>query len=577
VYEHSIMFHKSIIPPKHQHRLLGLILISLHSVLWWDFINVAFSKILLPIILVLHFSLFILWQWDKFSSYSLRNIMLLSIVILIFVVFPNIWLITLWQLILLAVIGGQDVVKPYDRFVNLAAIIFLSLNLFTINLYQLFNINELALIYTLTPNIFLLFQYGLLSIPLIFLFISTDNNHEHRYYIDFFHGLILVMIVTIIALGSVVLMYSSNIILPLAIFQMSLIVTVLFLVISLFWLILVKNQGIDYIWRRHLYNIGSPLEQWLEDIAQPSNYKNITPQEFLHAGFEKILTLSWIKGISWHSLYGEEQLGHQNNLNKVIITVQSIEVTIYSNYRISASHYFQVKILIQLLEHFHQAKRREAAFAQQAHLQAIHETGAKLTHDIKNLLQSLHVITSVIETYPPTQFGNTQRLLQGQMPRLTQRLKRTLDKLQKPAEFSYSHVPVNLWWGNLQARYRKSDIEFINDTAENENILIPEDLFDNVSENLLQNALMKRKREPNLYIKVGLYIEKGHLKFTVCDDGSIIPDEIAKNLLTQPVPSRDGFGIGLYQAVKQLANTGYKLEIMENQEGKVCFELKSCE
>ena len=564
------MFHKSIIPPKHQHRLLGLILISLHSVLWWDFINVAYSKILLPIILIIHFSLFVLWQWDKFSSYNLRTMMLLGIVTSIFIIFPNIWLITLWQLILLAVIGGQDVVKPHDRLVNIAAIIFLSLNLFTINLYLLFNIDELALIYTS------LFQYGLLSIPLIFLFISTDNSHEHRYYIDFFHGLIVVMIVTIIALGSLVLMYSSNIILPLAIFQMCLIVTILFLAISLFWLILIKGQGIDYLWRRHLYNIGSALEQWLEDVAQPSNYKNITPQEFLHLGFEKLLTLSWVEGITWHSLYGEEMLGHKNDLNKVIITIQSIEVIIYSNYRINASQYFQVKILIQLLEHFHQAKRREAAFAQQAHLQAIHETGAKLTHDIKNLLQSLHVITSVIETYPPTQFGNTQRLLQGQMPRLTQRLKRTLDKLQKPAEFSYSHVPVNLWWGNLLARYRKSQIEFT-DYTEDENILIPEDLFDNVSENLLQNALMKRKREPNLYIQVGLYIKKGRLQITVCDDGSIIPDDIAKNLLMQPVPSRDGFGIGLYQAVKQLANTGYKLELMENHEGQVCFELGSCE
>jgi hypothetical protein len=576
MYEHSTMLHKSIIPSKHQHRLLGLILISLHSVLWWDFINVSYSKILLPIILLLHFSLFVLWQWDKFSLFNLRNMVLLSVVISIFLIFPNIWLITLWQLMLLALIGGQDVVKPHDRFVNLAAIIFLSLNLFTINLYQLFNIDQLALIYNLTPEIFSLFQYGLLSIPLIFLLISTDNSHEHRYYIDFFHGLIVVMIVIIIALGSLVLMYSSNIMLPLAIFQMCLIVTILFLVISLFWLFLIRAQSIDYLWRRHLYNIGSALEQWLEEIAQPNNYKNLTPQEFLHVGFEKILTLSWIKGIASHSLYGEELLGYQDKLNKVIITVQSIEVTIYSNYRIGASHYFQVKILIQLLERFHQAKRREAAFAQQAHLQAIHETGAKLTHDIKNLLQSLHVITSVIETYPPTQFGNTQRLLQGQMPRLTQRLKRTLDKLQKPAEFSYSHVPVNLWWGNLQARYRKSQIEFT-DYTENENILIPEDLFDNVSENLLQNALMKRKREQDLCIKVGLCIDKGRLQLTVCDDGSIIADAIAKDLLLQPVPSRDGFGIGLYQAVKQLANTGYKLEIIENQAGNVCFELASCE
>jgi len=222
------------------------------------------------------------------------------------------------------------------------------------------------------------------------------------------------------------------------------------------------------------------------------------------------------------------------------------------------------------------ARRREAAFAQQAHLQAIHETGAKLTHDIKNLLQSLHAITSVIESSPPKKFGDTQRLLQGQMPHLTQRLKRTLDKLQKPAEFSYSHVPVTLWWDNLKARYRKSQIEF-SDHKETENILIPEDLFDNVSENLLQNALTKRQREPELQINVLLHISKRCLQLTVCDNGSPIPEEIANQLFSQPVPSRDGFGIGLYQAVKQLAHTGYKLKIVEDIEGQVCFELASTE
>jgi sensor histidine kinase regulating citrate/malate metabolism len=64
---------------------------------------------------------------------------------------------------------------------------------------------------------------------------------------------------------------------------------------------------------------------------------------------------------------------------------------------------------------------------------------------------------------------------------------------------------------------------------------------------------------------------------SVCDNGSPIPEEIAKQLFTQPVPSRDGFGIGLYQAVKQLAHTGYKLKIIENTEGQVCFELASTE
>jgi signal transduction histidine kinase len=565
----------SFISPKHEHRLLGLVLITLHIVLWLPFSAIPLSELWQRVALLIHFGFFILWLplWNRLEPHRRSRMVLLGIIIAAFIAFPSIWLISLWQMVLLGLIGGRDLVKPIDRIVNIAAILFLSLTLFIVNLHQLFFVREFTLLFP--PDILLWFKYLLLCIPLMFLFISTDENPEHRYHVDFFHGLTISMLIIIMALGSLVITSLRPAIMPLAIFQMSLGVIVFILIVSWLWVIFAGQEGVEPLWARHLYNLGNTFEQWLEHLAQPSNHKNLTPQEFLRAGLEQLMILPWIKGITWHSLYGEEMLGHQDK-QKVVLTVQSIEVTVYAHYRISGTHYFQIKVLIQLLEHFHQAKRREAAFAQQAHLQAIHETGAKLTHDIKNLLQSLHAITSVIETYPATKFGDTQRLLQGQMPHLTQRLKRTLDKLQKPAEFSYSHVPVSLWWGNLKARYRKSQIEFTSQ-LETEHVLIPEDLFDNVSENLLQNALMKRKREQELQIRVSLDINKRRLQLTVCDDGSPISEEITHQLLTQPVPSRDGFGIGLYQAVKQLAHTGYVLNILENVEGQVCFELASTE
>ncbi len=573
------MFHHSIsfIPPKHEHRLLGLMLITLHIVLWWDFLALPFPEHLKRVVLLIHFGVFILWQpfRSRLETYHFRNMVLLGTVIALFIVFPQTWLMTLWQIILLGLMGGRDLVKPIDKIVNLVTIIFLSLEIFIVNLPQLFVIEELALLYQFAPDSLLLLNYMLLSMPLTFLFISTDDNHEHRYYIDFFHGLTVSMLMIIMILGSLVIHYSGNINLLLAIFQMSLAIALFILMISWLWVVFAGEESVEPLWTRHLLNIGNAFEQWIDNLAQPHNYKNFTPQEFLRAGFEQLETIPWVSGIAWHSPYGEDILGYQDR-KQVIITVQAIEVTVYAHYRINGSHYFQIKILIQLLEHFHQAKRREAAFAQQAHLQAIHETGAKVTHDIKNLLQSLHAITSVIETSQPTQFDTTQKLLQGQLPHLTQRLKRTLDKLQKPAEFSYSNVPVSLWWSNIKARYRKSQIDFYH-KIDTENVLIPEDLFDNVSENLLQNALMKRKREPELHIDVSLHIHQRNLKLIVCDDGSPIPDEIFNNLFSQPVSSRDGFGIGLYHVAKHLTHTGYSLSISENVEGQVCFELKTAE
>jgi len=563
--------------PKHEYRLLAFMLISLHSILWWDF-----SDSLLRLVLLFHFAVFMLWQflWNfapKFKNdytYHIGLMVLLGIVISI-LTFPNIWLISLWQLVLIALMGGRTLIKARDRIINLLAIIFLSLNLFLINLPQLFAIEELTLLYQFSPEVPLALTYVLLSLPLAFLFISRKDPREHADYVVFFNGLAVLMFIISIALGSLVIMYQSSISWPFAIFQMCLLTIIFLLLLSVLWIGFAREDGVEQLWMQHLHTIGSPFEQWLENITQPINHKKLTPQDFLHAGFEQLLSLPWVSGIAWQSLYGEDMIGEQNR-QEIVITVQSIEVTIYTYNHISSNHYFQINILIKVLEHFHQAKRREAAFAQQVHLQAIHETGAKLTHDIKNLLQSLHAITSVIESSSANKFGETQRLLQGQMPHLTQRLKRTLDKLQKPAEFSYSHVPVSLWWSNLTARYRKSQIEF-SSQIETDSILIPEDLFDNVSENILQNALNKRKREPTLKISVLLIINKRGLQLSVCDDGSAISEEIAQQLFSEPVPSRDGFGIGLYQAVKQLAHTGYQLNLCENVEREVCFELVSIE
>lgn len=565
------MFHYLSIPyisPKHEHRLLSLVFVSLHAILWWGLTMPLIARALLFV----HIILFILWQpmWRGHDTLSTKNTVFLSGILLLFIIFFNIGLLTLWHLLLIGLMGGRDLVKPQDRTVNIIIILLLILDLLIINVHQQIIAKEFSMSATSTLDPL---GYILLVIPLGLLFIKTDDSLEYRHHIDFFHGFILTLLVIIIALGSLVITYYGHVTYPFAIFQISLIVISFVLGMSWLSMIFAGEESMNPLWIRHLLNIGNSFEQWLDNLAQPSNYKSLTPEQFLQAGFEQLMSLPWVNGIAWHSPYGQSMRGHQGP-HTVVITVQSLEATIYSHYRISGNHYFHIKILIQLIEYFHQAKRREAAFAQQAHLQAIHEAGAKLTHDIKNLLQSLHAITSAIETCQPAQFGDTQRLLQGQMPHLTQRLKRTLDKLQKPAEFSYSNIPISLWWENLQARYRKSHIEFINQ-FDTDKVLIPEDLFDNVSENLLQNALMKRKREPNLHIRVSLMISKHRLQLVVCDDGSAIPEEIVANLLTQPVPSRDGFGIGLYQAVKQLAHTSYQLSVKKNLEGQVCFELSS--
>ena len=102
---------------------------------------------------------------------------------------------------------------------------------------------------------------------------------------------------------------------------------------------------------------------------------------------------------------------------------------------------------------------------------------------------------------------------------------------------------------------------------------IPTDLFDRVAENCLQNALEKRRAAPQVQIRVRLAIGAQGLELTVCDSGEALSESLARALFTAPVPSRQGLGVGLYQAARQARVLGYHLEILHNAPGDVCFRL----
>ena len=109
-------------------------------------------------------------------------------------------------------------------------------------------------------------------------------------------------------------------------------------------------------------------------------------------------------------------------------------------------------------------------------------------------------------------------------------------------------------------------------TAPKAGLRIPLALYDSVAENLLQNALAKRQQEDAVSIRVFLSDDASVLQ--VCDDGSPVPSEQLKDLLSAPVTSENGLGIGLYQAARQAERYGYTLRLASNVPGAVCFELR---
>jgi signal transduction histidine kinase len=197
----------------------------------------------------------------------------------------------------------------------------------------------------------------------------------------------------------------------------------------------------------------------------------------------------------------------------------------------------------------------------------VYETGSRLTHDLKNMLQSLFSLTSIAQSREE----RAQQLLLQQLPLLTQRIEMILVKLQQPQlEKETPQLALNVWWDNLRQRNQHRAIEWhAPDGLPGKNI--PSALFDCIIDNLIDNALRKRQSEPDIIVSVEIQPEPPRL--IVCDSGAVVPENIAVNLLRGVVVSENGLGIGLYQAARWAAQLGYRLMLVSNQAGKVCFEL----
>ena len=106
-----------------------------------------------------------------------------------------------------------------------------------------------------------------------------------------------------------------------------------------------------------------------------------------------------------------------------------------------------------------------------------------------------------------------------------------------------------------------------------DSVSVPIGLFDSVAENCIENARMKRLREPGITIVVTLRTTP-KLALSICDSGSPIPEDRLTSLFQRPVEDADGMGIGLYQAFKQAQAGGFTFAIIRNQPGRVEFWLQ---
>jgi signal transduction histidine kinase len=248
-----------------------------------------------------------------------------------------------------------------------------------------------------------------------------------------------------------------------------------------------------------------------------------------------------------------------------------LKLRIYTRWATSPAIILHLKLLARMVGHFYEAKQREQMQRQSAYTHAIYETGARLTHDVKNLLQSLKSLCSAAGTATPEQAPALQALMQRQLPQITQRLNTTLDKLQSPQRAQASEQDARAWWESLRQRYAGRNIQFGLEGTMRE-LALPAEVFDSVADNLIENALNKAAAGAALEVRVTFSTARsGTLK--VCDTGAAIAKSIEVQLFGGAVASNTGFGVGLYQSARLAAQSGYRLALDANAPGNVCFVL----
>jgi hypothetical protein len=198
---------------------------------------------------------------------------------------------------------------------------------------------------------------------------------------------------------------------------------------------------------------------------------------------------------------------------------------------------------------------------------ATHETGARLTHDVKNLLQSLYALISAAPSATGDDHGYSQ-LLQRQLPQVTQRLNATLERLRAPESATTElPMPAREWWAGIERRYAGSGVKLEGDIGADR--AIPAPLFDSFVENAVENARAKARHEPGLAILVKLDATPDAIALEVRDTGGALAPIVAQRVFREPIERDSGLGIGLFHIGRQAADAGYRAALASNVDGDV--------
>jgi len=521
-------------------------------------------------LLLAHLGLFLLWQPFLRGQYQVTTGQTLLIVIAAagVMLWLDWWLLALWVVTLAGLVGG----KVYQQNARWQRLFHLLILIYLLGLLAVVILPEIAPRQEISEELRLGAQYGLPLILLVAALLPTEPEApDTPQVVDFFYSVFVMLVLGIVILGSFTFMTLGRVAYLQALTYTVFVIAGMVLVIGLTWDPRTGYAGLNVFVSRYLFSIGLPMEKWLYFLAELSQVET-RPERFLAESVAALMRLPWIAGVEWRGAHGQGAAGERTT-HHVEYENSELALTLHSRYRTSPALHWHLNLLGQLLGEFYIAKLREQKLKQQSYLEAVHETGARMTHDVKNLLQSLNALCAVAAREPEGDSAQLQALIRRQLPVIARRLGDTLDRLQQPNSQTEPTMPADEWWESLALQYRDKQVEFAAEGLR-PGVRVPRGLFGSVADNLLQNALAKRAADATVGVRVTLDCRDG-VQLQVCDTGHAVPSELAASLLRAPVRSASGLGIGLYQAARQAEASGYALGLTENRDGQVCFALSA--
>jgi signal transduction histidine kinase len=518
--------------------------------------------------LMAHYGFFLLWQPLMQGQKRLETRLAVPVLGMaaLLILMPGWWVVALWVAVLTGLTGAVAAGMPGrgQRWVYLLALAYL------LTLLLLWIMPRALNDQSLPALLGRLVQWGLPLLPVLILFGRGRVSAAQTSALDFFYGLMVFLMVVVLALGAFAVVAVTKAGYALSVVQTLVGMAALLLVMSWLWNPRAGFSGLGGVMSRYLLSVGLPFEEWARNLAARAERER-DPETFVRDALAETATLAWLSGGRWQTARGAGEFGKQS-AHVLQHGFHGLALTWFSERPLSPALSLHLRLLSQLLGFFYASKVREQTLRDQAYTQAIHETGARLTHDVKNILQSMKTLMTAAETSGPEDAERLQALLVRQIPQLAQRLQNTVDKLKQPHEVDQKTMPAGDWWRDLRARYAHDRVGF-DELAGDSTRGLPQDLFESVADNLLTNALRKRKPDGDgVAVRASLSCGE-EIALTVEDDGEPAPEHVARNLFLGPVNSDLGLGVGLYQAARQAAQFGYRLTLEENREGRVRFKL----